>query len=290
MQPREGQGQLERPGRVRTVLTLAPWRTMRDSLALVTLAAALLFLWPGLVENLFATGFGAGMFIPHGHCYLWVPSLVWLHVSSDSLIGLSYVAISLTLAYLAHRARRDIPFQWIFLAFGLFIIACGATHLMEVWTLWHATYWLLGYVKIITAVASVATAVVLPPLVPKTLALIRDAKLSEERRVHLESVNRELETLRERQRMEAELRASQARFDRLVESNIIGVMVADFSGHISEANDAFLRIVGYTREDLQSGRVRWDEMTPPEQLHLDAHQVEEARASQASVPWEKEYI
>ncbi|WP_447978330.1 ATP-binding protein [Candidatus Nitrospira bockiana] len=134
-------------------------------------------------------------FLPHGQCYLWNSGLVWLHLTSDTLIGLSYVAISASLTYLVHRARRDIPFHWVFLAFGTFIIACGATHFMEVWTLWTPTYWLAGDVKALTALASVATALVLPPLIPKTLSLIQAAKLSEERKLGLERANQELEVL-----------------------------------------------------------------------------------------------
>ena len=63
------------------------------------------------------------------------------------------------------------PFNWIFVCFGLFILACGATHAMEVWTLWHATYWLSGGVKVITALASVPTALLLVRLVPQAIAL-----------------------------------------------------------------------------------------------------------------------
>jgi hypothetical protein len=63
---------------------------------------------------------------------------------------------------------------------------------MEAWTIWHATYWLSGYVKLLTAAASVATAVVLPFLVPKVLMLIRTVKLSEERREQLETAHHEL--------------------------------------------------------------------------------------------------
>ena len=80
--------------------------------------------------------------MPHGMCYLWVPQLWLMPESSD--LGLSYVAISGMLVYLLYRARCDIPFVWVFLAFGIFIIACGATHFMEVWTIWNATYWLSG--------------------------------------------------------------------------------------------------------------------------------------------------
>ncbi|MFP5264765.1 MAG: response regulator [Blastocatellia bacterium] len=134
-------------------------------------------------------------FMGHWHCHLWEPWLIRLHVGSDSLIGASYVAISATLAYLVSRARRDMPFQWVFLAFGLFIVACGATHFMEVWTVWTPVYWLAGDIKLITAVASAATAVVLPPLVPKVLDVIKAAKLSEERGLSLETANEELARL-----------------------------------------------------------------------------------------------
>lgn len=164
-------------------------------LGLLLLIALVPLFWPGLWANLLATGYGLQPFMTHRHCYLEISSLVYLHLSSDLLIGLSYVAISLMLAYLVYRARRDIPFHWVFLAFGLFIIACGGTHFMEVYNTYSATYWLAGYVKLITAVASVATAVVLPPLVPRALKLVQSAKLSEERRLKLEATNQELERL-----------------------------------------------------------------------------------------------
>jgi signal transduction histidine kinase len=160
---------------------------------LVTLLATLL-LWPGWVRAFLASDLA----MPHGTCYLWNPSLILLHVSADTLIGLSYVAISITLCYLVYRARRDIPFTWVFVAFGLFIVACGGTHFMEVWTVWFADYWLSGYVKVVTAIASVATALVLPPLVPKTLELVARAKLADERQAQLEAAHVELASLYER--------------------------------------------------------------------------------------------
>jgi signal transduction histidine kinase len=170
-------------------------RTDRENLglgtALLAITLTLILLWPGLLKNLLAVN----GFIPHGHCYLWKPGLVWLHAMSDSLIALAYVAISATLAYLVQKTRQEIPFHWMFLAFGSFIIACGSTHFMDVWTLWRPAYWLSGGLKLITAVASVTTAFTLPPLVPKALALVQEAKLSEERRLHLETANQELKTL-----------------------------------------------------------------------------------------------
>src|SRR5882724_11896251 len=116
--------------------------------------------------------------------------MIWLHVTSDLFIGLAYVSISSTLAYMVYRASRNIPFHWMFLAFGLFIVSCGFTHFMEVWTVWRPVYWLAGYVKVITAVASVVTAIALFPLVPKIFQLINAVKVSEDRRVKLVAANR----------------------------------------------------------------------------------------------------
>jgi signal transduction histidine kinase len=133
-------------------------------------------------------------FSPHRHCYLDRPELIWLHVSSDLLIGLSYVAISATLAYLVYRIR-NLPFYGMFLAFGVFIVSCGLTHFMEVVVVWDARYFLQGFIKALTAVSSVGTAILLPPLVPKALALVRAAQTSEERKRRLEATNAELERL-----------------------------------------------------------------------------------------------
>src|SRR5215471_17679139 len=82
-------------------------------------------------------------FMPHGYCFLWDPLVLWLHVVSDSLIVLSYYCIPIVLIYFI-RKRRDLPFNWIFWMFGGFILACGTTHLMEVWNIWHASYLVSG--------------------------------------------------------------------------------------------------------------------------------------------------
>jgi len=160
-------------------------------IGVLAVALALMVLWPGVLKNLLV----ANGFIPHGHCYLWNPSLVSLHVTSDLLIGGAYIAISATLAYLVYKSHQDIPFHWMFLLFGTFIIACGGTHFMEVWTLWTPTYWLSGELKLMTAVVSVTTAAVLPSLVPQVLALVEAAKISQERKLKLEAANLELEAL-----------------------------------------------------------------------------------------------
>ena len=112
----------------------------------------------------------APQFLPHVFCYRWDRGLVLLHSISDSVIFLAYFTIPFGLAYLV-RKRKDIPFNWIFLAFACFIIFCGLTHLMEVWTLWYPYYWVSGAIKALTAAASIATAVALVPIIPKAIAI-----------------------------------------------------------------------------------------------------------------------
>src|ERR1051325_10511215 len=80
-------------------------------------------------------------FLPHGYCYLWQPGLLWLHLISDSVITLSYYSIPIGLVWFVQK-RRDVPFNWMFWLFAIFIAGCGTTHLMEIWTLWHPSYWL----------------------------------------------------------------------------------------------------------------------------------------------------
>lgn len=117
-------------------------------------------------------------FLPHEQCYLLRPEIVWLHVMSDSLIALAYFFIPFALLYYILK-RRDVPFQWVFVMFGIFIFACGTTHLLEVWTVWHGTYRLAGVVKAITALASVGTSLMLVRLIPRAFVLPSPAQLRE---------------------------------------------------------------------------------------------------------------
>jgi PAS domain S-box-containing protein len=93
----------------------------------------------------------------------------------------------------------------------------------------------------------------------------------------------------ERKRAEEALRESEAKIRRLVDSNIIGIFVWDFDGHILEANDEFLRMVSYDREDLVSGRIRWAELTPPDWRDRNNARIERQKSSGRFGPFEKEY-
>lgn len=163
------------------------------SVAALALTAVTLFTVPSAVR-----GIASSNFMPHAMCYLYNKQLIALHLGSDAAIWLAYLAISCTLVYLVWRTRREIPFSWMFLAFGLFIVACGFTHFMEMVVLYKPLYWLSGDVKLVTALASVVTAIALPGLVPQVHSMVAAAQISEERRLQLERANAELQRISSR--------------------------------------------------------------------------------------------
>jgi PAS domain S-box-containing protein len=119
-------------------------------------------------------------------------------------------------------------------------------------------------------------------------ALIR--KL-EDKMMQLEETNRILENdIAERKRTEEALRLAHERIQRFVDANIVGIVVADASGKIIEANNYYLRLVGFTREELHKGQVNWLAITPPEWIPADEHAIREMRERGVCTPYEKEYV
>jgi PAS domain S-box-containing protein len=93
-----------------------------------------------------------------------------------------------------------------------------------------------------------------------------------------------------RRRAEEALRVSDARFRKLVGSNIIGIITASYDGQVVEANDAFLEMVRYARAELVAGGVRWDRMTPPEYRSRDSQALDQLKRTGKCAPWEKEFL
>jgi PAS domain S-box-containing protein len=245
----------------RPIFVESPGRRLR-SRQLAGLLAGVLFLLVG--PFLILPGLSARIlskdFLPHAYCYLRQPGLIWTHVTADSVIGLAYVAISGTLAYLVYRARRDILFHWMFLAFGLFIVACGGTHFVEVLTVWVPVYVFSAAVKVFTAVVSLATAATLPFTVPRILDLIRKAKNSDE--------------------VMAKLRESDSRIRAITQTAPDAIISADSNGRIRYFNPAAQRLFGYSAAEF-SGMKLTDLM--PERFHRE-HRAAVDRFLKTRVP------
>jgi PAS domain S-box-containing protein len=226
-----------------------------------------------MIDSL-AQFFSSDGFMPHGMCYLWRPGVLSLHVASDALITLAYASIPFTLVYFV-RKRKDLEFSWIFVCFAIFIIACGTTHAMEIWVIWHPNYWLSGGIKAITAFASVPTAVLLVKLIPNALKLpsaatLREANAQLDRLVHerehaeseVRRMNIELEgrVAKRTEELEAanrdllqaasERKRAEELFQVAVEASPTGMIVVDESGSIVLTNAEALRLFGYTRDEL----------------------------------------
>ena len=142
---------------------------------------------------------------PHGICLLWEPELIWLHVASDAVIAAAYFSIPVALSLFVSK-RRDVDFGWIFWAFAIFIMACGFTHVLSIVTLWVPAYGIEGIIKALTAVASIITAAILWPLLPKMLALPSPSQLrAAEAALVQEGIHRREaeDMLRQSQKMEA---------------------------------------------------------------------------------------
>jgi PAS domain S-box-containing protein len=213
-------------------------------------------------------------FMPHGHCYLWTPSLLWTYVASDLLIGAAYYSIPLALIYFVQR-RRDLQFNWIFILFSLFIFACGTTHLIAVWTIWQPVYWIDASLKAITALLSIVTATLLWPLIPRALRIVSPGQLQEvieqlehevvERREAQTALAQLNETLEQRvlartaelqasnERLAGEIAArarAEERFRRVVEYAPNGMLMTNQSGSIEMVNAQTEQIFGYSRAEL----------------------------------------
>ena len=127
-----------------------------------------------------------------------------------------------------------------FLAFGLFIVACGGTHLMEAVTVWVPLYWLSADIKIVTALASFATAIALPRLVPRIISLVAAQKVAAERKLQLEEANAQLHGLTQ---------SAMARLAAIVEGSEDAIVAYREDGILTDWNQAATRLYGYSAEE-----------------------------------------
>jgi signal transduction histidine kinase/CheY-like chemotaxis protein len=201
---------------------------------------------------------------PHGICLLWEPELIWLHVLSDAVIAASYFSIPFALAIIVSK-RRDFQFGWVAWAFATFILACGLTHIFSIYTLWVPIYGIEGIVKAITAAASIVTAVMLWPLIPKVLA-IPSAEQLHEAHVALEEEGKQRrasETLLQRFQ---EMEATETQIRQAQKMEAIGQL----TGGIAHDFNNILTVITGTIEILGEGVADRPDLTEIAKLIADA--------------------
>jgi putative nucleotidyltransferase with HDIG domain len=223
-----------------------------------------------LAQLLDSTGF-----MPHGHCFLWTPSLLWSYVAADLIIAASYYSIPFTLWYLANK-REDLPYRQAFFLFGAFVMACGTTHLLAVVNIWQSYYWTDVSIKMFTALISALTAITLWRLIPQALAIPS--------RLELIRLNQELQNeVARRQQAEEDLHAINQQLETLVTERTEKVLA--YVEELKTTLNGTIRVVetiSELRDPYTAGherRVGQIAVALARELGLDANQQEGVRVA-----------
>ena len=191
--------------------------------------------------NAFWADFFNNDYMPHGHCYLWQPGILWSNVISDLVIATSYFSIAFALLIYSNK-RKTQKFRHIIILFAIFILSCGITHIFAIYTIWNGSYGMQGILKAITAVASAMTMIVLLLNLDKIIAIPTPSELKDA----------EEEATRERlKRLKLEVEArSNSIFKFALELFPAGILVVDSKQKILLANNLVNEIFGYSKDEL----------------------------------------
>jgi len=238
--------------------------------------------------------FSTDGFMPHGMCYMWRPAILAVHVGTDSLIALAYFTIPFVLVYFV-RKRAELRFTWIFLSFAIFIVACGVSHVMEIWTIWVPMYWLSGGIKLITALASVVTALLLIKLVPAALRFpspsalqaanddlareVLDRKRAERNVLQINASLEARVTERTRQLAAANQTLTQinARFAIASEAAGLGFWDFDLASDTFEWDNSMFQLYGRPRLHGAQSYALWTDSLHPDDRELSEQTMSKAR-------------
>lgn len=185
--------------------------------------------------------------------------MLWTHVTSDLLITVAYYSIPLIMIYFIRR-RRDLPYSGVAAMFALFIVACGTTHLLSAVTVWLPLYWLEGAVKMITAAASLATALIMVRVVPRALSAPTVSQLQAE--------------IQQRKTAEEALRESENRLATILDNVEAFIYIKDCNYQYQYANRPVRRLFGKTLQEIigKTDAAFFDEATAAK-LHEDDRRV-----------------
>ncbi|MEI7686118.1 MAG: ATP-binding protein [Planctomycetota bacterium] len=200
--------------------------------------------------------FDGSDFSPRWFCGRWTAIHGWLHILSDIGVWSAYLAIPFVLGFFIFR-KSDLPFRGVFVLFGMFILACGMTHLMEAVIFWWPAYRLLGLIKLITAVVSWTTVLALIPIVPKALAMRSPEELAREidarqhaegalRRINAELEQRVAERTAALEKSNTELHYQREWFRTTLASIGDAVITTDTEGRVTSLNAVAERLTAWT--------------------------------------------
>lgn len=291
---------------LRQALELLP-RIIAPVVALAVLIIAPMVLMPGNME---IKGANAGTM---------TPLLMMVMAIANALIAVAYASIPFFLIVFV-RKRKDMPFTWVILLFGLFILACGTTHIVHIIGLWLPVDWWQATVDSICAIISVATAVAVWPVLPKLLAIPSPSQLRivnkelqkekdkllytqaelqkaydevehrvKERTAELELANKTLQSeFNERRQAEEALRLSEEKFRNIFENSIVGKSITALDGKM-KTNKAFCQILGYSETELSM--FKWQEITHRDDVEKNQQVVDLLLSGkQNSMRWEKRFV
>ena len=195
------------------------------------------------ISNLWNTNF-----MPHGHCYFWEPGIMWSHAISDGIIALAYFFIPISLVRIV-RARKDDEFSymWLLVLFAIFILGCGATHIMDVINIWEPFYRIDSALRIITAIASIGTALMLFKYTPH-LVMVPSNRKWKEMNQQLTTLNESLEEKVKQRTAELESLAERYRF--MANSIPQIVWTSDGDGTTNFLNSRWYEYTGMEKDTL----------------------------------------
>lgn len=181
-------------------------------------------------------------FMPHGHCYFWRPEILWPHALGDLFSALAYFVIPVFL-YRYVKNRPELRQPGVILAFSLFILSCGISHLLAVVSVWNPVYRAEAVSKVTTAVVSWGTIGLLIRLYRPSLAIPTPAQLQKA----IADLRRENE---QRIKTEQQLRISEQSFRASMNYAPSGIAQIDPNEKWLHVNAALCRILGYTKQGL----------------------------------------
>ncbi|WP_194867570.1 PAS domain-containing protein [Pseudoalteromonas sp. PPB1] len=174
-------------------------------------------------------------YMPHGHCYLWQPHLLWGNVISDLLIATAYFSIPIAIMIFAKK-RPDVGGHWLFVLFSSFILLCGLTHLIGIYTVWQGAYGMHALAKMATALVSITTAVYMFRLIPSAVAIPTPNQL--------QGVSRKLDKVtQEKYRLDSKL-AEHELTHFILNTLPASIVVLDDTFRITQCNPHFLKTLG----------------------------------------------